>query len=749
MISHRPLVSIFMPVRNGMPWVQRALESLYAQRYSPIEIIIQDCLSEDGTKDYLLSQGDKIQLVSEKDSSPDEGFWRAIKRCRGDIIGSCLADEALLPDAIEKIVQYFTDNPLRDVVIGTALEVDIDHQPLWEKPAKAFDMVRFLHCYYMPHFAASFYRRQTLHHIGLFDDRWEEFCFETEFWLRLACFGSIGTIKDIVTKYAIHPHQLSTSLHPMTGHQIDSKLNLLKKIFSDEGIFRRNSILLNYAEYFHICLGIMTLTEFNNPNFLNFDNHINRLTALKEKSIITLSHHQHHQFALQFPSDDLTMQLGFYFFREMGRFFRERGQIEQAYQCYYEALELGDLSAGASVCQIALMSPSHREEEQFGLQQKWAALLPKISPSSIKTEKNDHRLTLGYLCKKNIRENPNFIEHYLDKYHDSERFKLILYVPTNDDLTFISQAEHCYGVEGLSLESFIDRLHSDQLDIFITLAGLEETPLTAALAYRIAPIQINFSQYLGSLGLSTIDWIISDHFTRSGLSHSGYYEKIWPIEGLAFSIKESLDHPHQDSQWSQENQDIIFGCLNDSDTLNEIVLWHWALLLQKIPHSKLFIRHHGLHYRSNRAYFEYQFSRHGLTLDRLILRPGASYEQKRIDYQTIDITLDTWPFSQQSSVALSLLHGVPAITLSDKRLESQGGASLLHSMTCENWIAYSWSDYLDIAESLAKNPQKIRKDRSALRQKAIDRGLTNTQAFVLRLEQCYEQIWAQGSSLTS
>ncbi len=107
--SEWPLVSIFMFVRNGGKSLRRAIDSVLAQSYPNIEFVVQDAVSTDGTLDVLRGYGDRIKVVSEPDSGPSDGLWRAMNRCTGEFVGSCLADEELMPDAVERIVRSFKD----------------------------------------------------------------------------------------------------------------------------------------------------------------------------------------------------------------------------------------------------------------------------------------------------------------------------------------------------------------------------------------------------------------------------------------------------------------------------------------------------------------------------------------------------------------------------------------------------------------------------------------------------------------
>src|SRR5690242_15945311 len=122
----RPLVSVFMFVRNGGKSLRRAVDSVFDQTYPNIEFVVQDAVSTDGTLDVLRNYGDRIKLVSEPDSGPSEGLWRAMNRCTGEFVGSCLADEELMPGAVERVVSIFKESPGSGAITGDALVTDID-----------------------------------------------------------------------------------------------------------------------------------------------------------------------------------------------------------------------------------------------------------------------------------------------------------------------------------------------------------------------------------------------------------------------------------------------------------------------------------------------------------------------------------------------------------------------------------------------------------------------------------------------
>lgn len=54
-MSQAPRVSIVVIVKNGMPYIRTAIESLTMQNCRDFEVVVQDAASTDGTTEYLQS----------------------------------------------------------------------------------------------------------------------------------------------------------------------------------------------------------------------------------------------------------------------------------------------------------------------------------------------------------------------------------------------------------------------------------------------------------------------------------------------------------------------------------------------------------------------------------------------------------------------------------------------------------------------------------------------------------------------
>jgi glycosyltransferase involved in cell wall biosynthesis len=217
-VTEAPLVSIFMFVRNGAPSIRRAIDSVLAQTHPNIEFIVQDAASTDGTLEILRSYGHRIKLVSEPDAGAHEGLWRALTRCTGEFVGSCLADEELLPDAVERAVRVFQDDPSIGAITGDAVITDIDGNTTGSWTSGPFNLVDYLTVDYSPYFVSSFFRQRALQEIGLRSEAWGPLSIEFELWCRLATRSRIKYMPAVFGKYASHPGQLSNTSRDVLIH---------------------------------------------------------------------------------------------------------------------------------------------------------------------------------------------------------------------------------------------------------------------------------------------------------------------------------------------------------------------------------------------------------------------------------------------------------------------------------------------------------------------------------------------------
>jgi len=116
-----PLVSIGIPCFNAERWIGAAIESALAQTWMPLEVIVVDDGSSDGSLEIARGFGDRIQLLAGAHGGGNRARNQALAHARGEWVQFLDADDYLEP---EKIAQQ-----LAEAEFGA--HADVIHSPYW------------------------------------------------------------------------------------------------------------------------------------------------------------------------------------------------------------------------------------------------------------------------------------------------------------------------------------------------------------------------------------------------------------------------------------------------------------------------------------------------------------------------------------------------------------------------------------------------------------------------------------------
>jgi glycosyltransferase involved in cell wall biosynthesis len=180
-----PLVSIIVPSFQQARFLRQAIDSILSQDYKPMEVLVLDGGSTDGSREILESYGEKIWFRS----GPDRGQCHAInegfRKSRGDIVAWLNSDDFYYPGAVAHAVDVLHDNPGTALVYGEGNLVAEDASVMWRFPETVpFDLWRLAnHSDYILQ-PTVFFRREALFECGLLaeDLNWG---LDWELWIRL------------------------------------------------------------------------------------------------------------------------------------------------------------------------------------------------------------------------------------------------------------------------------------------------------------------------------------------------------------------------------------------------------------------------------------------------------------------------------------------------------------------------------------------------------------------------------------
>lgn len=98
----KPGVSVVIPVRNGMPYLEETLMSVRCQTRTADEVIVIDNRSTDGTREFLSTQTD-IEVVTQPSGVSAPANWTtAVRTATRSFVKILCADDLLLPNCLEQ-----------------------------------------------------------------------------------------------------------------------------------------------------------------------------------------------------------------------------------------------------------------------------------------------------------------------------------------------------------------------------------------------------------------------------------------------------------------------------------------------------------------------------------------------------------------------------------------------------------------------------------------------------------------------
>jgi glycosyltransferase involved in cell wall biosynthesis len=119
----KPLISVIIGVYNGEPYVREAIESVLAQTYSPVELIVVDDGSEDGTGAVVSSFGHRLRYVQQERGGIGAARNTGVSLAVGDYLAFLDADDRFFVDKLERQMEVFQANPSVELVFGHMTEV--------------------------------------------------------------------------------------------------------------------------------------------------------------------------------------------------------------------------------------------------------------------------------------------------------------------------------------------------------------------------------------------------------------------------------------------------------------------------------------------------------------------------------------------------------------------------------------------------------------------------------------------------
>ena len=193
-------ISVITVVRNGRDFVEQTIQSVLEQQYQPVEYIVVDGGSTDGTLDIIKSHGGRIsKWISEPDSGISDAFNKGLALSSGDYLLFLNADDRLAtPDVIGRMAQAIADAGFTELIYGDCNVIDRQSGQYLYTASIEFAPRAFKWGRTFPH-PSLFTSRSYFERYGRFDTAFR-IAMDYEFFLRGALATRVVHEKFLVTE---------------------------------------------------------------------------------------------------------------------------------------------------------------------------------------------------------------------------------------------------------------------------------------------------------------------------------------------------------------------------------------------------------------------------------------------------------------------------------------------------------------------------------------------------------------------
>ena len=362
--------------------------------------------------------------------------------------------------------------------------------------------------------------------------------------------------------------------------------------------------------------------------------------------------------------------------------------------------------------------------------------------------KNTKKIKIGYFSAEFSAHVVLQVMNNIFKHHNKNKFELYAFShgKKEDDLwrkKIRPYFKKFYIINDMNDSEVLRLARSEEIDIAINLTGLTENHRTGVFIKRVAPIQINYLGYPGTIGTKSIDYIIADKVVIPETEKKYYFEKVkylpecYISESKDLFLKTTKNYKRLDFNLPQDK--IVFCAIHNPLKINPKIFSVWMNIIKKVENSVLWI---SANTEKSKENLLTQFKKNKINVDRIIFAEKVKENGDHLKrLELADIFFDTVPYNSHSTTYDYINAGLPMITLKGNSFPSRVATSIYSSLNIKELIAETESEYENIAIDLANDKIKLDKIKNKIKKNCKNSNLFKSKEFTKELEKVYLEIF--------
>jgi len=330
--------------------------------------------------------------------------------------------------------------------------------------------------------------------------------------------------------------------------------------------------------------------------------------------------------------------------------------------------------------------------------------------------------------------------------HDRDAFEIhaFSYGPEIEDAMRArarATVDHFHECARLSDGAIIAAARKTGIDIAVDLKGYTQDMRLAPFAQRLAPLQVSYLGYPGTVGADFLDYIVADTTVLPMDQQRFCDEKIVHLpDSYQANDDRRLIAPETPSRAEAglPADGFVYCCFNNAYKITPEVFTSWMRILNAVPGSVLWLLANEAEAMDRlRAVSAGQ----GIDPARLVFAPHLPSAKHLARHRLADLFLDTLPYNAHTTASDALWAGLPVLTQMGQAFAGRVAASLLNAVGMPELITRDAAEYEALAIALGRDPARAGGLRTRLATAIPTAPLFNTPRFTGHLESAYRMMW--------
>jgi predicted O-linked N-acetylglucosamine transferase (SPINDLY family) len=405
---------------------------------------------------------------------------------------------------------------------------------------------------------------------------------------------------------------------------------------------------------------------------------------------------------------------------------------------------LSPLSAGAFTDDILLQAAiaAHYNKQDVGIPEGYMESWPWAA-------KREGKLRIGYLSS-DLREHAvGYLMTDVFGLHDRGKVEVFAYYcgpeadPEKDKLHahFQQSVDHWVPISHLDDEAAARRIAADGIHILVDLNGYTREARLKVVARKPAPIIVNWLGFPGTMASPYHHYIVADEWIIPPENEMYYTEKVLrlPCYQPIARTRKVAELPVTRAQAGLPEDATVYCCFNGAHKINRFTFERWLMILNRVPGSVLWLLNSTE--GADKRLREYAVER-GIAAERIVFAGKLANPFHLARYVLADLFLDTTPYGAHTTASDALWMGVPVLTMSGRSFAARVCGSLIRSAGLPELVTESAEAFVDRAVELGRDRAQLAGLREKLKNERASAPLFDLPLLVSRLEDLYEQMWA-------